>query len=127
LNNKRKQYMKKYILALFTLLTILHVSMTSFADPTAGRQSDNDLLRPGQVVNYRLSLNPQETTVFLLRGDGDGDIDCVLYDDSGNEIARDTDSTDTCALRVTPRWSAVFTFRAVNNGSVISAYQFVAY
>jgi hypothetical protein len=119
--------MNKLITSLFTILALSFVSSNVFANPTFGPQSDNDLLRPGQVVTYRIALEPNEVTRFIVRGDGDGDIDCVVYDDNGNEIARDADSTDTCVIDVSPRWRATFTFRAVNNGSYSSLYQFRAY
>jgi hypothetical protein len=102
-------------------------STSVIANPTRGVASDSDLLRPEQVVTYRVMLEPNEVTRFFLRGDGDGDIDCILLDDNGNEIGRDTDSTDSCVIDVNPRWRATFTFRAVNNGSLSSLYSFRAY
>ena len=119
--------MNKLITSLFTILALTFVSMSAFANPTRGVASASDLLRPGQVVTYRVMLEPNEVTRFIVRGDGDGDIDCVLLDDNGNEIGRDTDSTDTCVIDVSPYWRATFTFRAVNNGSLSSLYSFRAF
>jgi hypothetical protein len=119
--------MNKLITSLFTVLALTFVSTSALADPTRGVASDSDLLRPEQVVTYRLMLEPNEVTRFIVRGDGDGDIDCVVYDDNGNEVGRDTDSTDTCVIDVSPYWRATFTFRAVNNGSMSSFYSFRAF
>jgi hypothetical protein len=118
--------MKKLIMSLFTLLALTFTT-SAFADPTGGSKSDNDLLHPGQVVTYRVMLEPNEKTRFILQGDGDGDIDCMLFDDNGNIVDSDVDATDTCLIDWTPAWRGTFTFRAVNNGRRSSLYQFRAF
>lgn len=53
-----------------------------------------------------------------VRGDGDTDLDCWLYDENGNLVASDTDYTDWCILEVRPRWTGPFRIRVSNLGSV---------
>ena len=110
---------------LFLALTL--VCSTAAADPVGGKQTDEDLLRAGQTVSYTLALRGGEETLFTLRGDGDGDIDCCVFDESGNRVACDTDTTDICQIYVYPRWTGVFYFQAQNNGTSASYYTFVVH
>jgi esterase/lipase superfamily enzyme len=59
---------------------------------------------------HRIAARATETTVIdvgrdgtsvVVQGDGDTDIDCWLYDESGRLIASDNDATDYCVFDVT--------------------------
>jgi len=119
--------MNKLFTSLFTILALTFSSVNVFANPTRGSVADANVLQPGQVVTYRLLLEPNEITRFIVRGDGDGDIDCIVLDDNGAVVGTDADSTDSCMIDVSPIWRATFTFSAVNNGRRSSFYQFRAY
>jgi hypothetical protein len=58
-----------------------------------------------------------------VRGDGDTDLDCFVYDENGGLIDRDTDRTDYCILDWTPAWTGPFTLKIVNLGNVYNQYR----
>jgi len=106
---------------------ILLLASVASANPVAGSQSATGLLNPGQQVTYEIPCWAGQDTTFALRGDGDGDIDCCVYDGNGGLIGCDQDSTDTCVIHVMPRWTGTFYFKAVNNGINGSYFGFRAY
>lgn len=57
-------------------------------------------------------------------GDGDTDLDVFVYDERGNLIASDEDSTDLCIVNFRPRWTGKFYIKIVNHGSVYNRYTF---
>lgn len=85
------------------------------------------LLRPDTRVSYRIPVTGGELTVFETAGDGDGDIDCYLYDDEGNLVAPDIDYTDTCRVSVLPGRSVFLTWVLKNHGRISSRYRTIAY
>jgi len=106
--------------------TLVLLTSVASANPIGGGKVATGLLNPGQTVTYTVPCYANQDTTFALRGDGDGDIDCCVYDGSGNTVDCDTDSTDTCLLHVLPRWTGTFYFKATNNGRYGSYYTFVA-
>lgn len=60
-----------------------------------------------------------------VRGDGDTDLDCFLYDENDNLIDSDTDYTDVCVLTFRPRWTGPFRLEVRNLGSVWNEYSIV--
>jgi len=105
-----------------TIATITLLTATAAADPTYGTQSGHGVIAPGELDVFAVRCNSDETTVFAVVGDGDGDVDCVLLDGNGNEVGRDNDYTDTCRIMVTPRWTGLFRLEIRNNGRFASAY-----
>lgn len=60
-----------------------------------------------------------------VRGDGDTDLDCFVYDEHNNLIDSDTDYTDICFLSFTPQWTGTFRLEVRNLGSVWNEYTIV--
>jgi hypothetical protein len=114
-----------YLAAVLTSLVLFSAGSVQ-ADPVGGPKFDSDLLRPGQTVEYGMALRGEELTLFRVDGDGDGDIDCALFDEDGNAITNDVSGTDGCIMSVTPAWTGRFTVRLVNTGSEASKYTFRA-
>jgi hypothetical protein len=56
-----------------------------------------------------------------VEGDGDTDVDCWVMDEHGNDIGADTDSTHTCLIEWTPRWTGPFDLKVRNLGDVWTA------
>ena len=46
-----------------------------------------------------------------------------IYDENGNLIDSDTDSTDECLCTFTPRWTGQFKIKIKNRGNVYNEYQ----
>jgi hypothetical protein len=71
---------------------------------------------------YTMSFRGGEWAEIRVRGDGDTDLDCYVYDQNGNLIDSDTDYTDYCILGWVPRWTGSFTLRIQNLGWVWNGY-----
>ena len=117
--------MKKSIFGV--IASLLLASSVSVADPVVGRVSDSSIIVSGQTVRYTVACNAAETTLFVMTGDGDGDIDCCLIDENANVVECDNRPVDGCVLRVTPVWTGKFYFVATNTGKYASMYRFIAY
>ena len=87
-----------------------------------GAQMSVSTVKAHATDRYNVVLAAGEATHISVRGDGDTDIDCVLYDGNGNVVDRDVDSTDTCSLTITPRWTGNFRIEIRNMGSVYNRY-----
>lgn len=74
---------------------------------------------------YSISFRGGEEAVILVEGDGDTDLDLFVYDENDNLVGSDTDRTDLCLVRWTPRWTGKFTVRVVNLGYVYNVYSMV--
>lgn len=109
--------MKTALILLATLIPSI-----ALADPTMGPATHRDVVSPGEVDQHYIYLNGRETTRFVVQGDGDGDIDCFIFDDNDRLVARDSDQFDNCLIDVTPRYTAQFSIKVVNNGRIASAY-----
>jgi hypothetical protein len=101
---------------------ILFATSTTLADPSGGPMRGHGLIQPGSLDSYAVSCHAREVTAFRVVGDGDGDIDCCVYDGGGHQIDCDQSSRDGCYLTVTPAWTDVFTLVLVNRGRLSSAY-----
>lgn len=66
---------------------------------------------------FRVTFRGGESARVLVSGDGDSDLDLFVYDDNGNLICRDDDSTDDMICGFTPRWTGTFTIRVKNLGA----------
>jgi hypothetical protein len=115
--------MKHIALILATLLTTTIAS----ANPVGGPRRDSGFIRPDATDAYVVTCRADEVCDFQITGDGDGDIDCCLADESGNVVACDRSPQDGCRLSVTPRWTGPFRLAFGNAGSETSAYTFRAY
>lgn len=60
-----------------------------------------------------------------VRGDGDTDLDCWVYDENDRLIDSDTRYVDECILSWQPRWTGPFKLRIQNLGGVYNNYVLV--
>ncbi len=109
---------------IISALSIAFATITSaaVAGDVRGTYRDRDVLASGQGVTYNLVLEENETTFIGVNGDGDGDIDCGLFDGNGNLVDRDGSSKDGCTLTVNPKWTGKFTLKLINAGDIASVY-----
>lgn len=112
----------KKIISIISASFIMAISCAGFADPVGGQKVGSGFLRPGESEAFSIPLRSNETTVIYAIGDGDGDLDCRLYDDNGNLVDSDTDSQDNCVVRVSPRWPAFFRLVVTNAGRISENY-----
>ena len=66
---------------------------------------------------YRVTFEGGEVAAVYIKGDGDSDLDLFIFDENGNEICRDDDSTDTMLCRWTPAWTGPFVIEVRNLGA----------
>ena len=71
---------------------------------------------------YRLNFNGGERAEILITGDHDTDLDLYVYDENGNDICKDVDSTDTMYCKWNPRWTGEFRIEIKNLGSISNIY-----
>jgi hypothetical protein len=75
--------------------------------------------------DYTIAFRAGEVARIAVIGDGDTDVDLIVYDENGHEIGRDDDGTSNCVVQFTPRWTGQFRVRVINNGYVYSRYLLV--
>jgi hypothetical protein len=75
----------------------------------------------------RVSINFYGNHVagILIHGAGHADLDMLVYDEFGNLVAKDDDSTDGCYVEWTPRWTGRYTLCILNHGPVHSEFEIV--
>ena len=73
--------------------------------------------------SYRVRFSGGEYAQVFVRGDGDTDLDLYVYDEYGNLVCRDTDSTDQTYCAWTPAWTGTFRIKIENLGSLYNRYR----
>lgn len=71
---------------------------------------------------YEIAFRSGESARIAVAGDGDTDLDLLVYDSAGNLVVSDMDGTDRCVAEWVPDWSQVYTVQIRNYGSVYNEY-----
>lgn len=71
---------------------------------------------------YRVAFVAGRPACVAVKGDGDTNLDLLVYDENGNLVASDTDASDACLVRWTPKWTGTFVIKVVNLGGVYNCY-----
>jgi hypothetical protein len=95
---------------------------TKVRGATRGATVHKDSVNARASDNYQVEFRGSELARIAVVGDGDTDLDLYVYDESGNEICRDTDRTDRLFCEWTPRWTGVFRIKIANLGNVYNRY-----
>jgi hypothetical protein len=66
---------------------------------------------------------PSGSSMVVVDGDGDTDLDCFVYDRFGNLLGMDDDSTDYCVVPIYAATSGNVTIRIQNLGRVYNEYR----
>lgn len=98
------------------LLTVILLSLSSLARGEETLDQKLDVVAANDTESYTMTLKAGVAYAIVVLGDHSTDLDFFLLDENDNVVARDTDLTDVCALRVTPRWSGPFRLRIRNLG-----------
>jgi hypothetical protein len=116
------------ILLLSASLTLAPIAANpaSSLDAAPGRVGGpgevNTRVEAHDTDSYEIRFHGDEVAQIIVRGDGDTDLDLFVYDENGNLVASDTDSTDVCVVTWTPRWTGNFRVRVKNLGRVYNRY-----
>jgi hypothetical protein len=79
---------------------------------TVNRTYDKGMLALGQSINIFVTLKAGVRYKLVVGGCEDAyDVDAVLYDENGNLISRDNDSSSVAIVDVTPTWTGPFILR----------------
>lgn len=76
----------------------------------------------GTTDIYHIYFYGGELAEVLVIGDGDTDLDLVVYDEFGNVVASDLDFSDICLAQWVPAYTAEFRIEVTNHGSVYNVY-----
>ena len=105
-----------------TSLLVVLITASAAANPVHGPERYTGVIGSNQTQTRMFLLEAREATAFRALGDGDGDIDCELYDEHGDLVAADTDAEDGCLMTIVPLWRGPFLLQLHNAGSEASAY-----
>lgn len=72
--------------------------------------------------SYEISFISGELAEIGVKGDGDTDLDLIVYDSNGNLIVQDVDYTDTCYVSWVPSWTGRYFVKIVNHGPIANNY-----
>ena len=80
---------------------------------------------PQQAINVQADFKGLEPAEIQIAGDGDTDVDLVVYDENDIEICRSMGERDQESCRWFPAWTGRFTIRLINLGAVWNGVQLV--
>lgn len=98
---------------------------TASRGSTAGPHRHDVELRAGRYIDYTEEFRGGQVAEVGIVGDGDTDVDLVVYDSNGNRICSSTRGGDREYCRWTPAWTGEFTVRVSNYGRVYNAVTMV--
>jgi len=112
----------KTLMVLATIAAMTLTGMAAHAGRVPGPFQHRDSVKAHETDVYTMTFRGGEDAVILVRGDHDTDLDLYVYDEFGNLVAKDDDSSDSCKVVFTPLFTARFTVKVVNHGSVYNEY-----
>ena len=99
-------------------------SSTITASAANVKINKTDLVKGNTTDVYTMTFYKGNTYRIYVNGDGDTDLDLYIYDENDNLVDSDTDSTDYCIGKVTPKWTGTFKIKIKNQGSISNLYSF---
>ena len=82
-----------------------------------------DTVRAGTIDVYTMEFRGGELAEVAVLGDGDTDLDLLVFDENGNEICVDSDLSDQAYCAWYPRWTGSFRVEIENLGRVYNDYR----
>jgi hypothetical protein len=110
--------------------TIVAMAKDVAASATKGRSAGpgyNVVTIPGKSTDsYDLvKFDGGDYAEVYTEGSGRSNLDLYIYDENGNLICSDTDSSDIAYCGWTPRWSGGFTIKVINRGTNSNKYALI--
>jgi hypothetical protein len=111
----------KYLLPLVIVAAGLTFESTSRADSKDGPRSWTRTVKQQTEVIYKITFLADKTpgkqfAEFAVIGDGSTDVDILVYDAEGKQVAADTNYTDLALVRWTPNKTQEYTIKVRNLG-----------
>ncbi len=95
------------------------------ARPVGGTVQRIEVVPARATDSYTVNLVAGQAVMVMAIGDGDTDLDLFVYDADGVLVGSDTDLTDTCLVRFTPRAGGAYTIKVKNLGAVGNRYALI--
>lgn len=99
---------------------------TNASNATLGRydgpSETEECVLSNSIDTYRVLFRGREDAGVLVVGDGDTDLDLYIYDENGNLVDSNTDSTDVCVCSWRPYETSYYTIKIRNWGNVRNYY-----
>lgn len=109
-----------------TTLTLIRELKSRATVKTRGRSGGpaqrRDRVSARSTDIYNVTFQGGRPAIIRVSGDGDTDLDLYVYDENGNLIVSDTDTTDECLVMWTPRWTGRFRIKVSNMGRIYNNY-----
>ncbi|MEY3459906.1 MAG: hypothetical protein RL215_3063 [Planctomycetota bacterium] len=104
-------------------LTATVISGSVYGGSGDGPKVAKEIVEAHSTDAYMVTFRAGEPASVVVIGDGDTDLDLRVYDENGNLVASDLDSTDRCIVNWCPRWTGKFRILVQNLGSVYNRYE----
>ncbi|WP_013630012.1 hypothetical protein [Rubinisphaera brasiliensis] len=108
--------------SLMTLAVLTSTAAQSIAGRVEGPGVDHESCAARSTVTYYDVFRAGQLAEVVIQGDGETDLDLYVYDENGNLIASDTDNSDLCVVRFSPKWTGRFRIVVKNLGTVYNRY-----
>ena len=107
---------------LWTALLVVASSIPNLAQAVGGGKSGAFRLPAMSYKTFEVTFRKGHPARIVLKGDGDTDLDLLVFDENGNKVASDEDNSDFCVVRWVPKWTGRFTIKVVNHGFVYNDF-----
>jgi hypothetical protein len=86
-------------------------------------KTHQDTVQPGGTAIYNVVFTGGQLAEAGVAGDGDSDLDLLVYDDNDHLVCRSAGSSDREYCRWWPRWTGTFRIEVQNLGNVANLYR----
>lgn len=112
-------------LSLFVIVALIAVPTVN-AGIVDGPVADTDKVEANDSVFYNEIFKGGEVAAVSVSGDGDTDLDLFVYDENGNLVASDDDTSDQCIVAWVPNKTQRYRIVIKNLGDVYNEYRMIA-
>jgi hypothetical protein len=113
--------MRKFFQA-FIFAAIFVVSFGALAGNIEGPLTRRNVVGSHATHSYWLAFNNKSEAIIIVEGDGSTDLDCYVFNSSGDVVESDTDKTDGCVLMWFPSRTEKYKLKIKNLGNIPNAY-----
>jgi len=106
-------------------LCLLTEPQCALAGAVGGAVGSRAMIAPNSFVFQDLLFNRGQRARIVLTGDGSTDLDLYVYDQFGNLVASDEDSSDDCVVTWIPRYTGGYRLKLVNRGALFNSYSWM--
>ena len=104
------------------LLALVQDAKSATRGAVGGPIRRTDTVNANCTDTWTINFRGGQPAYVVVSGDGDTDLDLYVYDENGNFITSDTDSSDDCVVSFNPRWTGKFYIKIKNLGRVYNRY-----